>query len=154
MPFILKAEPPSAARRLFETNPTSARPRCSLTCCWVNRAVSRVLRSSEACSLTCTHTHSCICLSAAHTWRTRARSERTVSLQLSNTKDMANATVVEADPTASDGASSFSGLHNSGWSDSQLRQYPFQTRQIPRLSHTDPRAEILIDNEVKLSPYR
>uniref|UniRef100_A0A8B9LAX5 Hypoxia-inducible factor 1-alpha inhibitor n=1 Tax=Astyanax mexicanus TaxID=7994 RepID=A0A8B9LAX5_ASTMX len=61
---------------------------------------------------------------------------------------MATATVVEADPTtADDGASAYSGVHTSAWTDSQLRQYPFQTRQIPRLSHTDPRAELLIDNE-------
>lgn len=59
---------------------------------------------------------------------------------------------VENDPTASEGgAASFSEpeVHSPIWNDSQLRKYPFQTRPIPRLSHTDPRAEMLINNEVK-----
>nr|XP_029499651.1 hypoxia-inducible factor 1-alpha inhibitor-like isoform X1 [Oncorhynchus nerka]XP_029499660.1 hypoxia-inducible factor 1-alpha inhibitor-like isoform X1 [Oncorhynchus nerka] len=63
---------------------------------------------------------------------------------------MAAATVVENDPTASEGgAASFSEpeVHSPIWNDSQLRKYPFQTRPIPRLSHTDPRAEMLINNE-------
>ncbi|XP_073452690.1 hypoxia-inducible factor 1-alpha inhibitor [Aquarana catesbeiana] len=34
-----------------------------------------------------------------------------------------------------------------GWNESQLRSYQFQCRQIPRLQHSDPRAEELIDNE-------
>ncbi|GAB0192269.1 hypoxia-inducible factor 1-alpha inhibitor [Grus japonensis] len=34
-----------------------------------------------------------------------------------------------------------------GWSDSQFRRYCFETRPIPRLSHSDPRAEELIENE-------
>ncbi|XP_063817490.1 hypoxia-inducible factor 1-alpha inhibitor isoform X1 [Pseudophryne corroboree] len=38
-------------------------------------------------------------------------------------------------------------LQSPGWSESQLRSYQFQTRQIPRLQHSDPRAEELIDNE-------
>ena len=61
---------------------------------------------------------------------------------------MAAATVVEADLTATDGGTAFSEVHNSNWTDNQLRKYPFQTRPIPRLSHADPRAEMLIDNEV------
>lgn len=36
-----------------------------------------------------------------------------------------------------------------GWSDSQFRRYSFETRPIPRLSHSDPRAEELIENEVR-----
>lgn len=39
-----------------------------------------------------------------------------------------------------------------GWNESQLRSYQFQSRPIPRLQHSDPRAEELIDNEV--SPLR
>lgn len=58
------------------------------------------------------------------------------------TEEMATETVAEAESTSTDG---------SGWTEDQLRKYPFQTRQIPRLSHTDPRAEILINNEVMLS---
>lgn len=61
---------------------------------------------------------------------------------------MAAATVVEADPSATEGGAAFSEVHNMGWNESQLRKYPFQTKPIPRLSHTDPRAEILINNEV------
>uniref|UniRef100_F7BHG3 Hypoxia inducible factor 1 subunit alpha inhibitor n=1 Tax=Xenopus tropicalis TaxID=8364 RepID=F7BHG3_XENTR len=38
-------------------------------------------------------------------------------------------------------------LRCPGWSESQLRSYQFQTRQIPRLQHGDPRAEELIDKE-------
>ncbi|XP_068022232.1 hypoxia-inducible factor 1-alpha inhibitor [Melanerpes formicivorus] len=34
-----------------------------------------------------------------------------------------------------------------GWSESQFRRYSFETRPIPRLSHSDPRAEELIENE-------
>lgn len=34
------------------------------------------------------------------------------------------------------------------WDESQLRSYSFPTRPIPRLSHSDPRAEELIENEV------
>uniref|UniRef100_UPI00398E3475 hypoxia-inducible factor 1-alpha inhibitor isoform X4 n=1 Tax=Pristiophorus japonicus TaxID=55135 RepID=UPI00398E3475 len=33
------------------------------------------------------------------------------------------------------------------WSDVQLRKYTFATKAIPRMSHSDPRAEALIDNE-------
>lgn len=70
---------------------------------------------------------------------------------------MAAATVAEADPAETDGAaaasSSFKDLRDPGWNESQLRQYPFPTRQIPRLSHTDPRAEILINNEVRCQIY-
>lgn len=36
-----------------------------------------------------------------------------------------------------------------GWSESQFRRYSFETRPIPRLSHSDPRAEELIENEVR-----
>lgn len=39
-----------------------------------------------------------------------------------------------------------------GWSDSQFRRYSFETRPIPRLSHSDPRAEELIENEVRRRP--
>ncbi|XP_069096461.1 hypoxia-inducible factor 1-alpha inhibitor [Pleurodeles waltl] len=35
----------------------------------------------------------------------------------------------------------------AGWSQSQFRPYPFQTRPIPRLRHGDPLAESLIDSE-------
>lgn len=63
---------------------------------------------------------------------------------------MAAVTVVEADPAASEAGAAFSGVQNRGWDDSQLRQYSFPTKQIPRLSHTDPRAEMLINNEVNL----
>lgn len=69
---------------------------------------------------------------------------------------MAAATVAEADPAETIGAAAataaaaaaFTDLRDPGWNESQLRQYTFPTRQIPRLSHTDPRAEILINNEV------
>lgn len=63
---------------------------------------------------------------------------------------MAAATVAEVDPAESDGAAaaSFTDLRDPGWNESQLRQYTFPTRPIPRLSHTDPRAEVLINNEV------
>uniref|UniRef100_A0A8C1Q5Q6 Hypoxia inducible factor 1 subunit alpha inhibitor n=1 Tax=Cyprinus carpio TaxID=7962 RepID=A0A8C1Q5Q6_CYPCA len=69
---------------------------------------------------------------------------------------MAAATVAEADPAETDGAAAasasaaaaFTDLRDTGWNESQLRQYTFLTRQIPRLSHTDPRAEVLINNEV------
>ncbi|KAM9559673.1 hypoxia-inducible factor 1-alpha inhibitor-like isoform 1-T1 [Salvelinus alpinus] len=58
---------------------------------------------------------------------------------------------VENDPTASEGgAAAFSVVHSPIWSEYQLRKYPFQTRPIPRLSHTDPRAEMLINNEEPL----
>lgn len=67
---------------------------------------------------------------------------------------MAAATVAEADPAESDGAAaSFADLRDPGWNESQLRKYSFQTRQIPRLSHTDPRAEMLINNEVSWQIY-
>lgn len=69
------------------------------------------------------------------------------------TEEMATTTVAEAEPTSPDAANPFSGFHDPVWTDSQFRKYPFQTRQIPRLSHTDPRAEILINNEVMLSFY-
>lgn len=42
------------------------------------------------------------------------------------------------------------GPAGPGWSDSQFRHYSFETRPIPRLSHSDPRAEELIENEVRL----
>ncbi|KAB5581700.1 hypothetical protein PHYPO_G00178750 [Pangasianodon hypophthalmus] len=60
---------------------------------------------------------------------------------------MATASVAEAEPTSTDAANAFLGLHDAGWTEAQLRKYPFPIRQIPRLSHTDPRAEILINNE-------
>ncbi|XP_013890051.1 hypoxia-inducible factor 1-alpha inhibitor [Austrofundulus limnaeus] len=60
---------------------------------------------------------------------------------------MAAATVVEADAATSEGAAAFSGVQGRGWEDSQLRPYPFPSKPIPRLSHTDPRAEMLINNE-------
>uniref|UniRef100_A0A1A8GXL8 Hypoxia-inducible factor 1-alpha inhibitor n=1 Tax=Nothobranchius korthausae TaxID=1143690 RepID=A0A1A8GXL8_9TELE len=60
---------------------------------------------------------------------------------------MAAATVVEADATTSDGGAAFSGAQDRGWDNSQLRTYPFTTKPIPRLSHTDPMAQKLIDNE-------
>uniref|UniRef100_A0A7N6ADB0 Hypoxia-inducible factor 1-alpha inhibitor n=1 Tax=Anabas testudineus TaxID=64144 RepID=A0A7N6ADB0_ANATE len=53
----------------------------------------------------------------------------------------------EADPAAGEGGAALPGVHHRGWDESQLRQYPFPTRQIPRLSHADPRAEMLINNE-------
>lgn len=61
---------------------------------------------------------------------------------------MAAATVVEADPTESEGCAGFAGVQNRGWDESQLRKYSFPTKPIPRLSHTDPRADVLISNEV------
>lgn len=61
---------------------------------------------------------------------------------------MAAATVVEADAATSEGAAAFSGVQGRGWEDCQLRPYPFPSKPIPRLSHTDPRAEMLINNEV------
>lgn len=63
---------------------------------------------------------------------------------------MATATVAESEPPSTDAANAFFRVQDSGWTDAQLRKYPFQIRQIPRLSHTDPRAEILINNEVTL----
>ncbi|CAM9206457.1 unnamed protein product, partial [Lampetra planeri] len=60
---------------------------------------------------------------------------------------MAAATVVEADRAASEGAAAFASIHNRDWDESQLRKYSFATKPIPRLSHTDPRAEMLINNE-------
>lgn len=60
---------------------------------------------------------------------------------------MAAVPVVEAEPSASEDAAAFSGVLNRGWDQSQLRQYSFPTKPIPRLSHTDPRAEMLINNE-------
>lgn len=63
---------------------------------------------------------------------------------------MATATVAEAEPTSPEAANAYLNVHDSGWTDAQLRKYPFQTKQIPRLSHTDPQAEILINNEVML----
>lgn len=74
---------------------------------------------------------------------------------------MAAVTVAGADPAETDGAAapaasaaSFTDLRDPGWTESQLRQYTFPTRPIPRLSHTDPRAEVLINNEVcwQISP--
>lgn len=77
---------------------------------------------------------------------------------------MAAVTVAGADPAETDGAAapaaaaaaaaSFTDLRDPGWNESQLRQYTFPTRPIPRLSHTDPRAEVLINNEVcwQISP--
>lgn len=75
---------------------------------------------------------------------------------------MAAVTVVEADPATSEGGAAFSGVQSRGWDESQLRKYSFPTKTIPRLSHTDPRAEMLINNEVtaevnaaqKLLPHR
>lgn len=61
---------------------------------------------------------------------------------------MATVTVAEPEPTSSEDVDVFSEPHAAGWTESQLRNYSFQTRQIPRLSHTDPRAELLINNEV------
>lgn len=61
---------------------------------------------------------------------------------------MAAATVAEADPAASEGGTGFTGVQNWDWDESQLRKYSFPTQPIPRLSHTDPRAEMLINNEV------
>lgn len=46
-------------------------------------------------------------------------------------------------------ASSSAAGAGPGWSDSQFRRYSFETRPIPRLSHSDPRAEELIENEVR-----
>lgn len=62
--------------------------------------------------------------------------------------NMAAATVVEVDPAESDGRAGFTDVQSRGWDESQLRKYPFPTKPIPRLSHTDPRADILINNEV------
>lgn len=61
---------------------------------------------------------------------------------------MAAATVVEVDPAESDGCGGFAGVQSRGWDESQLRKYSFTTKPIPRLSHTDPRADLLINNEV------
>ena len=62
---------------------------------------------------------------------------------------MAAATAVEAeDPAAGEAGAAYIGLQNWDWDESQLRKYTFPTKQIPRLSHTDPRAEILMNNEV------
>lgn len=60
---------------------------------------------------------------------------------------MAAATVVDADAATSDGGAAFSGVQSRGWDESQLRKYSFPTKPIPRLSYTDPRAEMLINNE-------
>ena len=62
--------------------------------------------------------------------------------------DMAAATVVESDQSSTESGAAFTELNSTGWNESQLRKYPFQTKPIPRLSHTDPRAELLINNEV------
>lgn len=62
--------------------------------------------------------------------------------------NMAAATVAEADPAESEGCAGFTGVQSRGWDESQLRKYSFATRPIPRLSHTDPRADMLINNEV------
>lgn len=61
---------------------------------------------------------------------------------------MAAATVVEAEPTESESCAGFAGVQSRDWDESQLRKYPFTTKPIPRLSHTDPRADVLISNEV------
>ncbi|KAG8000143.1 Hypoxia-inducible factor 1-alpha inhibitor [Nibea albiflora] len=61
---------------------------------------------------------------------------------------MAAATVV--DPADSDGCTGYTGVQNRGWDESQLRKYSFPTKPIPRLSHTDPRADILISNEQRM----
>lgn len=61
---------------------------------------------------------------------------------------MAAATVVEAEPTESESCGGFAGVQSRDWDESQLRKYPFTTKAIPRLSHTDPRADALISNEV------
>uniref|UniRef100_A0A3Q3E1Z5 Hypoxia inducible factor 1 subunit alpha inhibitor n=1 Tax=Labrus bergylta TaxID=56723 RepID=A0A3Q3E1Z5_9LABR len=72
-----------------------------------------------------------------------------VSLQRgrSSSTTMAAATVAEADPATSEGGAAFPGVHDRGWDESQFRKYSFPTKPIPRLSHTDPRAEMLINNE-------
>lgn len=62
--------------------------------------------------------------------------------------NMAAATAVEADAAESEGCAGFPGVESRGWDESQLRKYSFATKPIPRLSHTDPRADILINNEV------
>lgn len=64
---------------------------------------------------------------------------------------MAAATVAEADPVESDSSGGFTSVQDRGWDESQLRKYTFPTRPIPRLSHTDPRADILISNEVRMT---
>lgn len=61
---------------------------------------------------------------------------------------MAAATIVEVDPAESEGYGGFAGVQNRGWDESQLRKYSFPTKPIPRLSYTDPRADLLINNEV------
>lgn len=61
---------------------------------------------------------------------------------------MAAAAVVEVDPAESDGCGGFTGVQSRGWDEAQLRKYSFPTKPIPRLSHTDPRADLLINNEV------
>ncbi|RXM98599.1 Hypoxia-inducible factor 1-alpha inhibitor [Acipenser ruthenus] len=55
--------------------------------------------------------------------------------------------MAEGEPSCTEEGTEFSEFRCPGWSESQLRKYTFQTRPIPRLSHTDPRAEMLIDNE-------
>lgn len=61
---------------------------------------------------------------------------------------MAAATVAEVDPAESEGCGGFAGVQSRGWDESQLRKYSFATKPIPRLSYTDPRADLLINNEV------
>ncbi|MGH0117297.1 UNVERIFIED_CONTAM: hypothetical protein FKN15_013820 [Acipenser sinensis] len=56
--------------------------------------------------------------------------------------------MAEGEPSCTEEGTEFSEIRCPGWRESQLRKYTFQTRPIPRLSHTDPRAEMLIDNEV------
>ncbi|MEE6488389.1 hypothetical protein FKM82_015216 [Ascaphus truei] len=60
---------------------------------------------------------------------------------------MAEAGVSAAESEAERESDSETELQSPGWSESQLRSYPFQTRTIPRMQHGDPRAEELIDNE-------
>lgn len=80
-------------------------------------------------------------------FRSGGRKDKAAPLRCSAA--MAAATVAEPDPATSEGGAAFSGVQDLGWDESQLRKYPFATKAIPRLSHSDPRAEMLINNEVK-----
>lgn len=61
----------------------------------------------------------------------------------------AEAVMAAASSSSSSAAGCRDGPVGPGWSDSQFRHYSFETRPIPRLSHSDPRAEELIENEVR-----
>ena len=62
-------------------------------------------------------------------------------------KEMA-ATAAEAVASGSGEPREEAEAPGPAWDESQLRNYSFPTRPIPRLSQSDPRAEELIENEV------